>query len=88
VEQRIPLAFFPGANNLSIDKYFGGAHAMKVTGFNHPSIGRKNFQESVTFYETVLGMEAIPSYSLGFKTSLGASLYLDRPHLKPVRRAS
>jgi predicted enzyme related to lactoylglutathione lyase len=30
---------------------------MKVTGFNHLSIGTKNLAESVKFYETVLGMQ-------------------------------
>jgi catechol 2,3-dioxygenase-like lactoylglutathione lyase family enzyme len=41
---------------------------MKVTGFNHLSIGSRNLAESVRFYETVLGMQAIPSYNFGFKT--------------------
>src|SRR4051812_50088509 len=41
---------------------------MKVTGFNHLSIGSKNLEESVKFYETVLGMQTIPSYNFGFKT--------------------
>src|SRR6202020_3538319 len=41
---------------------------MKVTGFNHLSIGSRNLEESVKFYQTVLGMEAIPSYNFGFKT--------------------
>jgi catechol 2,3-dioxygenase-like lactoylglutathione lyase family enzyme len=41
---------------------------MKVTGFNHLSIGAKNLAESVKFYETVLGMQTIPSYNFGFKT--------------------
>jgi catechol 2,3-dioxygenase-like lactoylglutathione lyase family enzyme len=41
---------------------------MKVTGFNHLSIGCKNLEESVKFYETVLGMEPIPSYNFGFRT--------------------
>src|SRR3979490_1417251 len=41
---------------------------MKVTGFNHLSIGTKNLEESVKFYETVLGMELIPSYNFGFRT--------------------
>src|ERR1700730_10097856 len=41
---------------------------MKVTGFNHLSIGTKNLAESVKFYESVLGMETIPSYNFGFKT--------------------
>ena len=41
---------------------------MKVTGFNHLSIGTKNLAESVKFYETVLGMQTIPSYNFGFKT--------------------
>ena len=41
---------------------------MKVTGFNHLSIGTRNLAESVRFYETVLGMQTIPSYNFGFKT--------------------
>ena len=41
---------------------------MKVTGFNHLSIGSKNLAGSVRFDETVLGMETIPSYNFGFKT--------------------
>jgi catechol 2,3-dioxygenase-like lactoylglutathione lyase family enzyme len=71
---------------------------MKVTGFNHLSIGTKNLAESVKFYETVLGMQTIPSYNFGFKTKylrrgdlseegLAAWLYLDQPHLEATRRA-
>jgi catechol 2,3-dioxygenase-like lactoylglutathione lyase family enzyme len=41
---------------------------MKVTGFNHLSIGTRNLAETVKFYETVLGMQTIPSYNFGFKT--------------------
>ena len=41
---------------------------MKVTGFNHLSIGTGNLAETVRFYQTVLGMETIPSYNFGFKT--------------------
>jgi catechol 2,3-dioxygenase-like lactoylglutathione lyase family enzyme len=41
---------------------------MKVTGFNHLSIGTRNLEESIEFYETVLGMETIPSYNFGFRT--------------------
>ena len=41
---------------------------MKVRGFNHLSIGSKNLEESVRFYETMLGMERIPTYNFGFKT--------------------
>jgi hypothetical protein len=74
---------------------------MKVAGFDRLSIGCKNPEESVKFNETVLGMEPIPGYNFGFRTKkqptefaaqnqegLRASLYLDRPHLKPARRAS
>lgn len=56
---------------------------MKVTGFNRLSIGTRNLAETVKFYETVLGIQTIPSYNFGFKTT--SSLYLDRPHLKPAR---
>ncbi|MGB9117058.1 VOC family protein [Bradyrhizobium sp.] len=41
---------------------------MKVTGFNDLSIGTKDLAESVKFYETVLGMQTIPSYNFGLKT--------------------
>jgi catechol 2,3-dioxygenase-like lactoylglutathione lyase family enzyme len=41
---------------------------VKVTGFNHLSIGTRNLAETVKFYQTVLGMETIPSYNFGFKT--------------------
>src|ERR1700738_4134591 len=43
---------------------------MKVTGFNHLSIGTRNLAESVKFYETVLGMQTIPSYNFGFNTTI------------------
>ena len=43
---------------------------MKVTGFNHLSIGTQNLAESVKFYETVLGMQTIPSYNFGFRRSI------------------
>jgi catechol 2,3-dioxygenase-like lactoylglutathione lyase family enzyme len=58
---------------------------MKVTGFNHLSIGTRHLAETVKFSETVLGMRTIPSYNFSFKTK--SSLYLNRPHLKPARRA-
>ena len=45
---------------------------MKVTGFNHLSIGTKNLAESVKFYETVLGMQTIPSYNFASKQSIFA----------------
>jgi catechol 2,3-dioxygenase-like lactoylglutathione lyase family enzyme len=38
---------------------------MKVAGFNHPSIGTKNLEKLVKFYETLLGMQT--SYNFGFK---------------------
>lgn len=41
---------------------------MKVLGFNHLSIGAKDLEESARFYQTVLGMELIPTYNFGFKT--------------------
>jgi catechol 2,3-dioxygenase-like lactoylglutathione lyase family enzyme len=41
---------------------------MKVIGFNHLSVGAKNLEESVRFYQEVLGMELIPTYNFGFKT--------------------
>src|SRR6201996_1240262 len=41
---------------------------MKVTGFNHLSIGTRDLAGTGKFYETVLGMQVIPSYNFGFKT--------------------
>jgi len=41
---------------------------MKVTGFNHLSIGSRDLDESTRFYVEVLGMETIPTYNFGFKT--------------------
>ena len=41
---------------------------MKVTGFNHLSIGSRDLDESARFYVEVLGMETIPTYNFGFKT--------------------
>lgn len=41
---------------------------MKALGFNHLSVGAKNMEECVRFYERVFGMERIPTYNFGFKT--------------------
>jgi catechol 2,3-dioxygenase-like lactoylglutathione lyase family enzyme len=41
---------------------------MRVLGFNHLSVGSRDLEESVRFYETVFGMERIPTYNFGFKT--------------------
>src|ERR1700733_8344783 len=41
---------------------------MKVTGFSHLSIVTRDLAGTVKFYETVLGMQVIPSYNFGFKT--------------------
>lgn len=41
---------------------------MKATGINHLSIGAKNIEASVKFYEEVFGMERIPTYNFGFNT--------------------
>lgn len=39
---------------------------MKATGFNHISVNTQDLEESVRFYEEVLGMEKIPTYNFGF----------------------
>ena len=44
---------------------------MRITGFNHLSIGTRNLAEFIEQNEE----------------GLAASLYLDRPHLKTARRA-
>ncbi len=41
---------------------------MRALGFNHLSVGSRNMEESVRFYEAILGMERIPTYNFGFKT--------------------
>jgi catechol 2,3-dioxygenase-like lactoylglutathione lyase family enzyme len=35
--------------------------AVRATGINHVSISARNLEESASFYETVLGMERIPT---------------------------
>src|SRR5215813_2915197 len=42
--------------------------AVRATGFNHLSIGSRNMEDSVRFYEDVFGLERIPTYNFGFKT--------------------
>ena len=42
---------------------------MKALGFNHLSVGSTDMDTSVRFYETVFGMERIPTYNFGFKTT-------------------
>ena len=39
---------------------------MRATGFNHVSIHARDLGESVRFYEEVLGMERIPTYTFAF----------------------
>ena len=41
---------------------------MKFLGFNHLSVGAKDLDTSVRFYQDVLGLELIPTYNFGFKT--------------------
>lgn len=41
---------------------------MRALGFNHLSVGSKDLAASLRFYETVFGMERIPTYNFGFKT--------------------
>lgn len=41
---------------------------MRATGLNHLSIGAENLDETLRFYEEVLGMERIPTYNFGFRT--------------------
>jgi hypothetical protein len=47
---------------------------MKVTGFNHLSIGARNLVETVKFDETVLGMQANPSYNFGSRPNIFAAM--------------
>jgi catechol 2,3-dioxygenase-like lactoylglutathione lyase family enzyme len=41
---------------------------MRAIGFNHLSVGAKDLEASLHFYETVFGMERIPTYNFGFST--------------------
>ena len=41
---------------------------MKALGLNHLSVAAVDLQESLAFYENVLGMERIPTYNFGFTT--------------------
>jgi catechol 2,3-dioxygenase-like lactoylglutathione lyase family enzyme len=41
---------------------------MRAIGFNHLSVGAKDLEASLRFYETVFGMERIPTYNFGFNT--------------------
>jgi catechol 2,3-dioxygenase-like lactoylglutathione lyase family enzyme len=41
---------------------------MKALGFNHLSVGSTDLEKTAQFYESVLGMERIPTYNFGFKT--------------------
>ena len=41
---------------------------MRAIGFNHLSVGAKDLEASLRFYETVFGMERIPTYNFGFTT--------------------
>jgi catechol 2,3-dioxygenase-like lactoylglutathione lyase family enzyme len=41
---------------------------MRAIGFNHLSVGAKDLEASLAFYETVFGMERIPTYNFGFTT--------------------
>jgi catechol 2,3-dioxygenase-like lactoylglutathione lyase family enzyme len=39
----------------------GETRAVQATGINHVSISAKNLEESASFYETIFGMERIPT---------------------------
>ena len=41
---------------------------MRATGINHLSVHADDVETSVRFYETMFGMERIPTYNFGFKT--------------------
>jgi hypothetical protein len=54
---------------------------MKVTGFNHLSIGTTDLDRS-----RIPEMKLLTGFAERNEEGLAASLYLDRPHLKPARR--
>jgi catechol 2,3-dioxygenase-like lactoylglutathione lyase family enzyme len=41
---------------------------MRAIGFNHLSVSANDLEASLRFYETVFGMERIPTYNFGFTT--------------------
>ncbi len=41
---------------------------MKALGLNHLSVAAIDLEKSLSFYESVLGMERIPTYNFGFTT--------------------
>ncbi len=41
---------------------------MKALGLNHLSVAATDLEKSLSFYESVLGMERIPTYNFGFTT--------------------
>jgi lactoylglutathione lyase len=41
---------------------------MAATGLNHVSVGARDVEESVRFYEALFGMTRIPTYNFGFRT--------------------
>ena len=41
---------------------------MRAIGFNHLSVSAKDLEASLSFYETIFGMERIPTYNFGFTT--------------------
>jgi len=62
---------------------------LQATGFNHVSINAIDLEESVGFYESVFGMERIPTYTFAFPTQymrLGdLQLHIfERPTAAPV----
>jgi lactoylglutathione lyase len=62
---------------------------LEATGLNHVSINAIDLDESVGFYETVFGMERIPTYTFAFPTQymrLGdLQLHIfERPTAAPV----
>ena len=60
---------------------------MKVTGFNHLSIGTKNLAVETLDRSRIPEMKLLSEFAEQSEEGLAASLYLDRPHLKAARRA-
>lgn len=42
---------------------------MGATGFNHVSIPARDMEETVRFYEALFGLERIPTYNFGMRTT-------------------
>jgi catechol 2,3-dioxygenase-like lactoylglutathione lyase family enzyme len=67
----------------------GHIRDLAATGFNHVSISAIDLDESIAFYENLLGLERIPTYTFAFPTQYmrlgGLQLHIfERPTDAPI----